>query len=211
MFTDRGTFQYLENAEPGAEPADRHSRQRVGPREAADTELINSFHAYAINPAPFAGDPERPHQHDGCDGVPELDHVTGSAQTEVGNFLSDQPDGAPFIPDASPQIAVSSPPLSVDAATTSRSPVRSATSFRAHRTSDGETVSLVSAPTIDPNSTSVVAQTTTGAGGDFTFSYTPSSRACPGLGHDAPDQKIENSDLQPHFGDLLSPASTPQL
>ena len=56
VFTDRGTFQYLEtqNQVPNLQIVTRDNDRAA---RGGDTELINSFHAYAINPAPFAGDP----------------------------------------------------------------------------------------------------------------------------------------------------------
>jgi tungstate transport system substrate-binding protein len=103
--TDRGTFDNLEAL---------HELTRLkvlnGPNSASapggSTFLVNSFHAYAVNPAKFTGQPVT---FDLPGAVAFLNWVTSPAgQTKVNNYLKGAVGGAPFLKDSAPTLNITS-------------------------------------------------------------------------------------------------------
>ena len=99
VLTDRGTFSYLEST--GA----LSNLQIVTRDNSAEARggaglLVNSFHAYAVNPAKFGGDAGL--NPEGATAL--LDWLTSAeGQQAVGGYLDESGD-PPFLPSASPTI-----------------------------------------------------------------------------------------------------------
>lgn len=206
VLTDRGTYAYLKS-QGDASNLQIVARDNSATATGGSTLLVNSFHAYALNPAKFTSTPSVTIHTAGATAL--LDWITStSGQKAIGNYLNADKD-APFIPDAAPKITVTSKPsglvsrgskVTVKATVANVVPGTPALS--------GVTVALKAVPTTTPTATPVtVARATTNAKGMVTLSYTPSRNYVYSL---ATSQitKIENSTLDPVFGDLLAPSTT---
>jgi len=203
--TDRGTFQFLE--QEGA-----LSNLRVVDNDNAASApgganlLINSFHAYAINPAAFSSNPN---VHINLPGaLAFLDWLTSPAgQNAVNSYQASDPGGPSFHKDAAPQITMRSTlPATVKSGqklivTGSLTNVVPGTPPLA-----GVEMTLSAKP--NGGSSSSVATTTTDANGNFTLHFTPTADASYTVSSPAISQ-IENSSLSPVYGDLLQPTSVP--
>lgn len=196
VFTDRGTYDYL--ASQGSVPnLQIVTRDNAASAPGGDTLLINTFHAYAVNPAAVPPGSVI----DTAAATRFLDWLTSpAAQLAVKNFLS-AGDDPPFIPSAAPRVTVSSQTVSV-------LPGRTAT-VRGHLANvvpgtpvlAGEPVNLTIGDTL-------VAGTTTDSSGNFTLTYKPTSSASYAISVPA-IAKVENATLSPAFGDLLAATSVP--
>jgi tungstate transport system substrate-binding protein len=208
VFTDRGTFECLMTAACAggtAAPSNLKivTRDNSAAAPGGSTVLINSFHAYAINPAKFAGNPNV--QINSVAAEDFLNFITSpSFQAELKNFLSSDP---PFIADAAPSITP-----------TRRFPreVRGGQKV----TVTGRIANLVpGTPPLNGVPVSVsevvsgvaagvpVASGRTDANGSYKITFSPPST---GLYQVSTGQilKVENSGLNPVFGDILQPAAT---
>jgi tungstate transport system substrate-binding protein len=208
--TDRGTFDNLENE--GAIP---NLKQLNGPNSSSapggTTLLVNSFHAYAINPDKFTGQPV-------SFNLPAaeafLNWVTSPAgQRDVDNYLSDAPGGSPFLPDAAPSVSASSIPKSIAAGKALKisGTVRNVVPGTPKLVD--KTVKLLSLRTsvakANPSALPVtVATTSTNRKGHYAFHYTPRANARYTVATDQILQVESGKTLHPVFGDLLAPTST---
>jgi tungstate transport system substrate-binding protein len=104
--TDRGTFEYLlsTGAISNLKIVARDNRASA---PGGNALLMNSFHAYAIKPAKFAGEPNVHINLAGAEAF--LDWVTSpQGQADVGAFMADSGD-PPFLPDAAPRLVAHHP------------------------------------------------------------------------------------------------------
>lgn len=100
VFTDRGTFAYLQSTGQ-AQNLQIVTRDNAPDARGGQPLLVNSFHAYAVNPAKFADTPNVSLNTPAARAF--LDWVTSSdVQTRIGGYLADR--GAPFLPSAAPRI-----------------------------------------------------------------------------------------------------------
>jgi ABC-type tungstate transport system permease subunit len=200
VLTDRGTFQYLESQSTGI-----HNLQVVAHDNAASAPggpnlLVNSFHAYAINPAKFAGDSNV------SINVPAaldlLNWLTSPAgQAAVTGYQQTSSGGRSFIGDARPALT----------ATRSTAHVTSGKK----ETISGSLTNLV--PGTPPlagvamtvkSGGKAVATGTTGSNGHYAISFTPTSTATYTVSSAAISQiEIPAPTLEPPYGDLLQPTS----
>jgi tungstate transport system substrate-binding protein len=107
VFTDRGTFECLMTASCAGGSAAPTNLQIVGNDNSAsarggNTLLVNSFHAYAINPAKFANDPNVSINSTAAEDLLNFLQSPGF-QSQLKTYLAGT-GGAPFIADASPVI-----------------------------------------------------------------------------------------------------------
>jgi tungstate transport system substrate-binding protein len=207
--TDRGTFDNLK--QEGAIP---NLKQLNGKNSASapggSTLLVNSFHAYAINPAKFVGQPVSLN-------LPAaeafLNWVTSPAgQSDVNAYLSHAPGGSPFLKDAAPSLTTSTKlPKTVDGGKaikikgTLRNVVPGTPKLA------GKEVRLLALRSdiakANPNAQPVtVARTSTTTKGHFSFKFVPHATARYFLSTPKILQ-VENGKLSPPFGDLLAPTS----
>lgn len=179
VFTDRGTYDYL--ASTGA-------LSTVRPVVEGDSGLlVNSFHAYAINP----------------DAVPDgskvnsaaatafLDWITSpTGQKAVGSYLAETGD-APFRPDAAPVIRLDATVRNAIAGTL-------ANVVPGTPPLSGQKVTLEVAG-------KPVASALTDAQGRFSIAHArPAGSDCALT--TGPITQVEDATLHPAFGDLLQPA-----
>lgn len=202
--TDRGTFQYLESQ------SSLHNLHIVTSNNSASapggsTELVNTFHAYAVNPAKFSNDPN---VHINSTGATEfLDWVTSpAAQAAVGAYLANNPAGAPFLPDAAPQITHTAFPTSVVGGHSFTVSGTVSNVVPGTPPLAGKRVNLVGTP--PGGTTTTVAHTTTDSTGHYSLTFTPFFRRTYAVATPAITQ-LEYPDLSPQFSDLLHSASTP--
>lgn len=203
VFTDRGTVQYLQSTSQ-ATNLSILTRDNAATAVGGPDLLVNSFHAYAINPARFADNPGVAINTAAATAF--LDWLTSpAAQAAVGDYLSDSGD-APFLPSAAPAATVSVPPSSV----TTGKPFTITGTLRnvvpGTPALDFVPVRLVGTPVAGGTATSV-ATATTDAQGRFTLTYAPRTSMRYAVATDA-ITKIEVPTLDPVFGDLLAPSST---
>jgi ABC-type tungstate transport system permease subunit len=203
VLTDRGTFQYLESTH-----AISHlkivTRDNKASARGGNTLLINSFHAYAINPAKFAGDSNVHINLAGAEAF--LNWVTSPAgQRDVGKFMAAGGD-PPFLPDAAPALGVDKAPKKLTAGHklvvtgTLRNKVPGTPSLA------GVQVRLTATP--DRGPTKVVDTTTTTRQGHFRLHVRPKRSASYSVSSASISQiEIPKPRLDPSFGDLLRPAS----
>jgi tungstate transport system substrate-binding protein len=197
VLTDRGTYQYL--ASTGA-----LSTLKIVVRDNADAArggvpaLVNSFHAYAINPDKFT-DPDVKAGINRQGATDFLNWLTSPVgQAAVGSYLNSTND-APFLPSAAPSLEVSRAPARVSAG--------------GSVTVTGTLANVVpGTPALDtpragPGVGQVTAATaTTDAQGGFTLRYKPSRSLFYSVTV-GQITKIENATISPVFGDILQPAS----
>lgn len=202
VFTDRGTFNYLESTNQVGN-LDVLTRDNAQAAVGGPDLLVNSFHAYAINPAKFAGTPAVAINTTAATAF--LDWVTSPAgQTAVGGYLNGTND-APFLPSAAPAVTKSALPASVAAGSSISVTGSIKNVVPGTPNLDFVPVKLVGTPA--GGTASTVATGTTDATGAFALSYKPTATMTYSL---VTDQitKIQNTVLNPVFGDLLAPTST---
>ncbi|WP_375498422.1 substrate-binding domain-containing protein [uncultured Jatrophihabitans sp.] len=206
VFTDRGTFQYLES-QKSLSKLGIVTRDNAASARGGNTLLVNSFHAYAINPAKFAGNSNV--QINSTAAHQFLTWLTSpTAQAAVGNYLAKSSDGPPFLPDAAPVISTSAIPKNVygGGKITITGTVRNV--VPGTPALSGVKVVLRGPLTLPGSTSNVFATATTNSAGRFSISYQPlGTRAYVTLSVGA-ITKIENAGLKPQFGDLLSATTT---
>jgi ABC-type tungstate transport system permease subunit len=205
--TDRGTFDNLEKQ--GLIPNLKLVTQENSPSApGGDVLLINSFHAYAVNPAAV---PANSHLN-----LPLakafLNWLTSLAgQSAVNHYLKGAPGGAPFRKDAAPLLKASRLPHSIRAGKRltikgSLTNVVTGTPALANQT---VTLSALrtSVARANPKALPVkVAAAKTNKKGHYFIHYRPNANAKYTVSTGEITQ-IENATLSPKFRDLLSPAS----
>jgi tungstate transport system substrate-binding protein len=207
--TDRGTFDNLEAL------GELHNLQMInGPNSGSapggPTFLVNSFHAYAINPDKFTGQPvslDLP----GAEAF--LNWVTSPAgQSAVNNYLSSAPGGSPFLKDSAPALNIKTTlPKKIDAGKTLSIKGRlknvvPGTPALAHQRVTLSALRLSVAKANPAAQPVTVATTSTGKHGHYTLKYQPKANARYFVSTGRITQ-LENKTLHPVFGDLLAPTS----
>lgn len=202
VFTDRGTFNYLEstNQVPNLSIVTRdNATDAIGGPDL----MVNSFHAYGINPAKFADNPSVTINTTAATAF--LEWVTSPAgQAAVAGYLDDSGD-APFLPSAAPAVTTSSLPVSLVKGQQLTVTGSLANVVPGTPKLDFVPVKLVGTPS--GGSAKVVATATTTSTGAFTLKYKPSATMSYKVTTDQ-ITKIQNAALDPVFGDLLAPTST---
>lgn len=177
VLTDRGTYQYLKDS--GA----ISNLQVVCHNNSASAAgganlLVNSFHAYAVNPSNFSGSVASGINLPGATAF--LDWLTSpKAQREITAYQEADVDsgGSSFIGDAAPVIS-SRASLPARVRSGRRVTIIGSLTNRVPGTSPLAAVSLTLSATPTGSSTATtVATATTGADGSFSFSFTPSGNA----------------------------------
>lgn len=204
VLTDRGTFQYLKSV-------DRAQHLKIVTRDNDDTSrggqslLVNSFHAYGINPAMFP-DPSATNT-DPVAAKLFLNWITSAdTQEKVGQFLD--PSDPPFIPSAAPTLTGSQLPKAVKAGSKVKVTGKLANVVPGMPALNGEKVSLMRVPTAFPGSTPTKVTTAkTNKKGKFSLTFKPTINATYSLSVGR-IVKIEDSHLDPVFGDILHATST---
>ena len=204
VLTDRGTYAYLKSTNA------LHDL-RIVTRDNASTApggvslLVNSFHAYAVNPSAF----DSPAIADGINIAAAKDFLnwitSPPAQRAIDHYLYGA-DDPPFLPSAAPVITASVSRHSV----TAGSPVTITGTLRnvvpGTPPLSNVPIQLRASSTSRPNTTSQLAVTHTDAHGHFAFTTTVPTSSFLSVHTDA-ITKIENPTLNPVFGDLLEPMS----
>jgi hypothetical protein len=166
--------------------------------------LINSFHAYAVNPAKFAGNPNV--QINSTAAEDFLNFLTSAQfQTQLKSFLGSTND-PPFIADAAPKITASAFPAKVRGGK--------------RITVTGTIANLVpGTPPLANQTVSVnevlpgglpglpIASANTDSTGAFRITFSPTSTGSYEVTTNQITQ-VEDSALNPPFADLLEPGST---
>ncbi|QIG41845.1 hypothetical protein G5V58_02770 [Nocardioides anomalus] len=206
VFTDRGTYKYLRSTGQAQNLKIVTRDNSSGARGGRDA-LINVFHAYAVNPAKFA-DPSTT-KTDPVAAKLFLDFLTSPAtQSAIGAHLASDGDAA-FVPSASPQLSASFASTSFKAGRKTTITGTLANAVPGYPALGGVTVSLQEFSGSSPLSVpKTVKQATTDATGAFSMKY----RVRPGKVYrvgTAENSKVELPNLNPPFGDLLAPASSP--
>jgi len=198
VLTDRGTFQYLAST-GSLSTLKIVVRDNDAAARGGIPALVNSFHAYAVNPNKFSGGINL------AGATDFLNWITSPAgQQAVGSYLNDTND-APFLPSAAPKITATSTTklgkkrLNITGNVSNVVPGTPAL--------DGVTVRLLATKKVGVTP-SQVASTTTDANGDYKFSYKAKARQFYTV---ATDQltKVEVPTLNPVFADILQPGSSP--
>ena len=205
VLTDRGTFDYLAS---GTDPAGSIPALKIvtrGPQSASApggvNALINYFHGYIINPS-------KPGQSINLPAAQAfLNFITSPAvQAQLSGYLAhtSDPAGPPFVADASPIITASRLPGDYHAGKKLTVTGTVANAQPGYPAPAGKPVSvdLVQGGLAVP-----VASTTTKSSGAYSIRFAP---AATGSYEVATPQiaQIEDSTLNPAFGDLLSPGAT---
>ncbi len=205
VFTDRGTFAYLAS---GTDPAGTIPHLAILTRNNAANapggakQLINYFHAYAINPAAFTSSPNVQINVPAAQDF--LNLLTSPAlQSQLKNYLAGGND-PPFVADASPLITASGIPSVVNAGTsvTVTGNVTNAEPLLPALASVPVTVSDVAGGLPVP-----VGSGTTDANGNYSVSFVPTSNGTYQVSTGQISQ-IEDATLSPAFGDLLQPSAS---
>ena len=203
VLTDRGTYDYLQS---GTDPAGTVPNLTVVTQNDSATApggqyaLVNYFHGYIINPS-------KPGQTVNLTAAQDFLNLITSPpiQAAVAQYLNTSVGGAPFTPTASPLITTTkklpkkytaSAPLTITGTV--------ANAQVGYPALGGVKVTL---DRVTGDLTLPVASAKTNASGAFTIKATPPTKGSYVLSTPQFAQ-IENSTLNPTFGDILSPAQT---
>ena len=203
VLSDRGTYDYLASGASGVSiPALKIvSRDNSASAPGGADELINYFHGYIINPS-------KPGQTVNLTAAKDfLNYLTSpTTQAAIAGYLAktSDPGGAPFKPTASPILTASKLPgtykagkkLTVSGTLTNAQP--------GYPVLSGKSVSIDKVVNGLPVS---VATGKTNSQGKYSISFVPPSTGSYQV-TTAQIAQIENSTLNPPFGDLLSPSAT---
>lgn len=204
VLTDRGTYDYLAS---GTDPAGAIPNLRIATRDdsatapGGATALINYFHAYIINPA-------KPGETVNTQAAQDfLNFITSpTTQAAIAAYLAHTNDsgGAPFKPDASPLITQKGITQTYKAG-------KPATATGTVTNAEPGFPALAGVPvTIDQVLGAVptpVATGKTNAMGAYSIRFTPPVNGTYAV-TTAQIAKVEDSTLNPVFGDLLTPGSS---
>jgi len=207
VLTDRGTYDYLAS---GSDPAGSIPNLKIVTRDdsasapGGASELTNYFHDYTINPGKPGETVNLTAAKDWADFL-----TLPSTQAAVGQYLAhtSDPGGAPFRPDASPILAR---PAGLPATYHAGRPVTlTGTVTNAETGFPALGQVKLSVSQLIGNLPVPVASGLTNATGAYRIRFTPSATGSYVVST-AQIAKVEDSTLNPVFGDLLSPAvSTP--
>lgn len=211
VFTDRGTYQYLKSQGSITSNLRIVTRNNAAGAPGGTTALVNSFHAYGINSAKFAGNPNVKINTTGARKF--LSWITSpAAQSAIGAYLANDTasGGAPFIPDAAPRITTTTLPGSVAAGSsfTLTAAVRNVVPGTPALVN--KTVSLLFTPSAAGAATTTIATAKTNSLGKVVFTVRPTETGKYSISTKLITQ-IEDDSLTPPFGDLLVPTTTPSL
>jgi ABC-type tungstate transport system permease subunit len=208
--TDRGTYDYLAS---GDDPLGKIQHLKIvtrGPQPASapggPNALINYFHVYIINP-------NAPGGHEQVNVTAAQDFVTlltsVAFQSQLKTYLDYTADaavgGPPFVADASPTINVTSGfPATATAGNKLTLTGKVVNSEPGFPNPSGAAVSIddIAGGTPVP-----VASSTTSSDGSFSIPFTPASSGSYQLSTGQISQ-VEEPNLSPVYGDILSPAAT---
>jgi ABC-type tungstate transport system permease subunit len=206
VLTDRGTYDYLAS---GTDPAGAIPALKIVARDNSASapgganELINYFHGYIINP-------NKPNQTVNLTAAKDfLNYITSPpVQQQVAGYLANtsDPGGAPFKPTASPFLTKSPIPATYRAARGKKVTVKGSLT----NAQPGYPVLSNEPVAIDQIVGGVpieVASGKTNGQGQYNISFVPPATGSYQVST-AQIAKVENSTLNPVFGDLLSPAAT---
>lgn len=203
VLTDRGTFNYLQSTGQ-ATNLQIVTRDNDDTARGGQTVLVNSFHAYGINPAKFSDSPNV--DINTAAATAFLNWVTSpDVQKEIGSYLADQ--GAPFLPSAAPTITGG--PSATKVATGKKVKLSGSLTNVVPGTPAlaGGTVRIFRVlPGTGLPTPKLVGTAVTGAKGRFSLTIKPTKTAYYIASTQAISQ-IEDASLDPVFGDLLAPAS----
>jgi tungstate transport system substrate-binding protein len=202
VFTDSGTYDYLQS---GTDPAGTVPALKIVTQNnsanapGGQYELVNYFHGYIINP-------NKPGQSVNLPAAQDfLNYITSPAvQAQVAAYL--QANGKPFTPTASPLLSGSPLPKTFVARAGKKVTVKGTLTNAqpGYPVLSGEPVAISKVVSGLPVS---VATGKTDSQGKYKISFVPPTT---GSYEVTTNQiaKVEDSALNPVFGDLLSPAAT---
>jgi tungstate transport system substrate-binding protein len=204
VLTDRGTYQFLES-EGALHNLVVVSNDNEASAVGGQNLLVNSFHAYAINPAAFSGNPN---VHINLPAATAfLNWLTSPAgQADVTAYQASDPGGPSFIGDAAPKLTqtrtlparvAAGQPLTVTGTlsnTVPGTPPLAGVAMTLKAVMGGSTTAIT------------VATGNTDATGHYSLTYKPTANASYTVSS-APISQVEDSTLSPVFGDLLQPTS----
>lgn len=202
--TDRGTFNYLQ-ATNQIQNLKIVTRDNATSARGGQALLVNSFHAYGVNPAKFTGNSNV--QLNPTAAGRFLTWITSpAAQTAIGKYLNGAAD-PPFLPSAAPAVTSTSlprtvavgRPISVSGTVSNVVPGTPKLSSAVVRLKAVRASSLANVPV-------TVATARTDSAGRYVLRYTPSVNMAYYVTTDA-ISKVEVSTLSPVFGDLLNASS----
>jgi tungstate transport system substrate-binding protein len=207
VFTDRGTYDFLKTTGQ-LKNLQVVTRDNSATAPLGQNALLNTFHAYAVNPAAVPANSAI----NTAGATAFLNFVTSpAAQAAIGAYLQGSDTTAPFLPDAAPKVTLTSDALPASAApgTTLTVSGTVANVVPSAGAPGGEPVTLTATPVGAPGTAITVASTTTGTDGSFTMSYKPSqsysySVATPEI---TKDEYVEPPNAD--FSDQLAAQSTP--
>lgn len=205
--TDRGTYDYLESQHliPNLKVV---TQLNSASAPGKNTLLVNSFHAYAVNPAAV---PSTANLNPTL-ALAFIQWLSSPAgQNDANRYLKDAPGGSPFLKDAAPVITSSKLPATVKAG--KRVTVKGSLTNVVPGTPKlvGKQVTLsalrTSVAKANPGAQPVAVKSVkTNANGKFTFTFRPNANARYTVSTTELTQ-LENASLDPKFYDMLSPAS----
>jgi tungstate transport system substrate-binding protein len=202
VYTDSGTYDYLQS---GTDPAGTVPALKIVTQNnsanapGGQYELVNYFHGYIINP-------NKPGQSVNLPAAQDfLNYITSPAvQAQVAAYL--QGNGKPFTPTASPLLSGSPLPKTFVARAGKKITVKGTLTNAqpGYPVLSGEPVAISKVVSGLPVS---VATGKTDSQGKYKISFVPPTT---GSYEVTTNQiaKVEDSTLNPVFGDLLSPAAT---
>jgi tungstate transport system substrate-binding protein len=206
VFTDRGTYEFMKSKNE-INNLTILTQTNSARAPGGVSALVNSFHAYAVNPAAPAFK-NNPNVHLNTAGAKALlDWMTSpDGQSQIGAFLQEG-SVKTFVPSAAPNLTASNPPSFIDAGDSFNVVGGLSNVVPSSPALSGITISLESVPDATPDATpKVVATAKTTSSGTYSLTYKPTADAeytvtSPAI------TKVENSTLSPVFGDLLQPTS----
>ncbi|WP_158604460.1 substrate-binding domain-containing protein [Nocardioides mangrovicus] len=203
VFTDRGTFQYLQSTGQ-AQNMKILVRDNAAASRGNQAALVNAFHAYAINGSkvPAGNAVSR------AGALKFLNWLTSSAgQKAVEGYLSTD---SPFIPAASPEVSVGQVRTQVHRGAKLRFAGRVTNAIPGYPTLAKVNVKLIQVTGYGKHKKQkVVARKHTTRYGFYAISYKPKKTARYYV-RVGPHTRVENRSLSPIFGDLLQ-AGTSQV
>jgi tungstate transport system substrate-binding protein len=202
VFTDRGTFSYLQSTN-AIVSLKIVTRDNAPTSPGGSNLLVNSFHAYAVNPARFP--PGVAARIKASTASEFLSWVTSpAAQTAISGYLDATKD-APFRPDAAPVLSGAGLPAKViDGGKVTLTGTLTNVTPGTPPLSDQPVTLYVRHPRT--KRLIPVATTRTTSTGTWSFSYKPSVSGTYSVATGVLTQ-VEDARLSPSFTDLLAPTT----
>jgi tungstate transport system substrate-binding protein len=206
--TDRGTFDFLASKNSPAAGINGIpilviiARDNSASAPGGANALINYFHIYIINP-------DKPGETVNVTAAQDfLDFITSPAiQSELKGYLTGTPgdNGTPvFVAAASPKISASGFPSKITAGKTATVTGNVTQPQVGYPALAGQTVNI---DELEGLTSVPVTSGKTDANGNYSITFTPPSSGSYQVTTGAISQ-VENSTLNPVYGDILSPAAT---